>query len=415
MIKDLIFAITMGGVTAWSLIAMKDLLFNAGVKSNQFLTALLIVLTIIAWKILFGPWKPRVRALTLLVFILAVAAEILIGETQHERLAHYLSIVVALIPACVWVALFLEYHVERFSLVALMFLSGVLSTAPILFYDALVRRGVQFQFFVLRVVPENFNRVSHSFVTNQLDPGSGVRITLFSALVSFLLVGLIEEVSKFWVLKTSGRRYFSSIDDVVLLSIIVAIGFAFAENVLNPLYFLSFVKNQLITPTDPAWGSFIGNVLGRSVLTNMVHILSSGVLGYFFGLSVFARPYLEEGHRKGKSHLILHTLHKLLRYPEKDLFRKEVLIIGFVVSIALHGLFNFLVTLPEILPGNPSSLGDLFGLSGHSFLHSISLLLIPSLFYVVGGFWLLSALLLRKENKKERGERLVTDTFVLAQ
>jgi len=50
-----------------------------------------------------------------------------------------------------------------------------------------------------------------------------------------------------------------------------------------------------------------------------------------------------------------------------------------------------------------------------SFLKHFSLILIPSLFYVLGGFWMLSELFYRGENSKEHGQLVVTDTFVKAE
>ena len=76
--------------------------------------------------------------------------------------------------------------------------------------------------------------------------------------------------------------------------------------------------------------------------------------------------------------------------------------------------FNFLVTLPDVLPGNPRTIGDLLGASPTSMWHSVSLLLVPSIFYVIGGFWLLSALLLREENRKRHGRIVTTDAFVMS-
>jgi hypothetical protein len=59
------------------------------------------------------------------------------------------------------------------------------------------------------------------------------------------------------------------------------------------------------------------------------------------------------------------------------------------------------VTLPDVLPGNPRTLGALFGSSPDSPLHYFSLLLFPSLLYVVGGFWFLTGLFMSRENEKE--------------
>ena len=156
----------------------------------------------------------------------------------------------------------------------------------------------------------------------------------------------------------------------------------------------------------------MGNVLGRAILTNMVHILSTGVLAYFYGKMLFAGPILEEEHRAGKIHPIPLVLHKVFRLPEKLVFRRESMILGLLYAVVLHGMFNFLVTLPDILPGNPRTLGDLMGSNPDSPLHYIALLIIPSLFYVVGGFWILSILFYKKQSMKWRGVLVETDQFI---
>jgi RsiW-degrading membrane proteinase PrsW (M82 family) len=323
-----------------------------------------------------------------------------------------LATLVAFIPAVIWCMLFLRDHAQRMSLVILMFFAGMISTAPILFYDAMVRHRVELQFFLFKIVPENFTRSSNAFVSSNLTGITGVKSTIIVTLISFLLVGLIEEVSKFWVLKRSGEKFFHSIDDVLQLAIIVAIGFAFAENVMNPSYFLSFVRQYIISPESPMWGAFMGNVLGRAILTNMVHILSTGVIGYFYGLTIFASPMLEEQHQRGKIHHIAALFHWILRFPEKAVYRKEMILTGLIAAVVLHGMFNFMVTLPDILPGNPRTLGDLFQADPSSPMHFVALLIIPSMFYVVGGFWLLSVLFYRKDCMKERGCLVRMDTFV---
>ena len=110
-----------------------------------------------------------------------------------------------------------------------MFFAGMLSTAPILYYDTLVRSGVEFQFFLFKIVPQNFNYITNTFVAGSLFTQSGLRSVLLSTFIAFVIVGLIEEISKLWVLKKSGNPFFSSIDDVMQLAVILAIGFSFAS------------------------------------------------------------------------------------------------------------------------------------------------------------------------------------------
>lgn len=315
-------------------------------------------------------------------------------------------------PAGVWCFLFLKYHKERMSSVGLLFLAGILSTVPILFYDTLVRRGVEMQFLLFRIKPESFNQTSHTFVSGQLTSGSQTQSVILATLISFFFVGLIEEVSKYWVLSRSGKQLFASIDDVMQLSIIVAIGFAFAENIINPVYFSSFVREYLLHGSAPDVLGFLSNVLGRSVLTNMVHILSTGVMGYFLGLAIFAGPVLAERHARKKSYRLLAFLHRMLRLKEISIFRVQMLVTGLLSAIVLHGLFNFLVTLPEILPGQPRSVAEMIGPSAPLFLDRVPLLLLPALLYVVGGFWLLTTLFLRSENIAERGHLVAKEVLV---
>ncbi|OIO53888.1 hypothetical protein AUJ46_04055 [Candidatus Peregrinibacteria bacterium CG1_02_54_53] len=410
--KEYIFAIVVGTILSFVLIGFERTLLDHTQSIDAFYSALGVVGIALAWRFLFGPWIAHIKATVLGTFIFWLVFHLLWQEAGVERMAHLLAIGVALIPAVIWCTLFLKYHWERMSLVLLMFFSGMLSTAPILFYDALVRRGIELQFLLFRIVPENFTRSSSALVTGTIVEAPEVQTTLLSTLLAFLLVGVIEEGSKFWVLRKSGKAFFRSINDVVELGIIVAIGFAFAENVINPTYFVGFVREYLLAPSSADWSGFTGNVIGRSILTTMVHIVSTGVLGYFLGLAIFAGPTLDEARRHGKTSLLSGIAWTFLRLPEKDVFRRQMIVTGFTIAVVLHGLFNFMVSLPDLLPGNPRTLGELLGFENGSFLDLISLILIPSLFYVLGGFWILSALLFRNENRKEHGHLVVTDTFV---
>jgi len=410
--RDYVFAFLVGSFIVIGLLGWSSVMLQQGARQDPFITSLGIICMIVLWRFLFGPWKPRIKAMVLGTFLLWIAIHVLFKEAPEERFAHVIAAAIALVPALVWCWFFLEYHKQRKSLVLLMFFAGMLSTAPILFYDALVRRGVEFQFFLFRVVPENFNRVSSAFVSGTITDTSSINSTILTMLISFLIVGLIEEISKLWVLKESGKQFFTSIDDVIQLAVIVAIGFAFAENVLNPSYFLSFVREYLIDADTPQWWAFLGNVSGRAILTTMVHIVSSGVMGYFLGLTIFAKSYLADERRKGHVAIVASMFHWFLRLPEKKVFRVQMIVIGLMCATVLHGLFNFMVTLPDLLPGRPETFGELMGLSAGSILHNIPILLLPSFLYIVGGFWVFTALFYRQENMKERGRLVETDTFV---
>jgi len=410
--KNYVFAVMVGSGITFGLLGLGKMMLQVGVRQDPFIMALGIVCVVMLWKFLFGPWLPRVKATVLGTFIFWIGVHIIFKEAPDERMAHLIAAGVALIPAFIWCWFFLEYHKQHFSMVLLMFFAGMLSTAPILFYDNLVRRGVEFQFFLFKIVPENFNRISSTFVSGSFTGVDGIRSTIIAMLISFLIVGLIEETSKMWVLKKSGKDFFSSIDDVIQMAVIVAIGFAFAENVLNPSYFLGFVREYLTEAPQPQWWAFLGNVSGRSILTTMVHLVSSGVVGYFLVLSIYAKSYLEERNKK-KEPLIIATMSYLLfRVPPKKALKFQAILMGLLIATILHGLFNFMVTLPDLLPGNPQTFGDLLRLAPGNPLHFIPILLLPSFLYIVGGFWIFTAIFYRQESMKERGRIVTTDTFV---
>lgn len=407
----LLFACLLGTILSVGLINVASAFLEQNMDINPAAAALAVLLIVLGWKALFGPWDVQTKATMLGTFLFWIILTMLLRDDPEDRLVRVVAALVALVPAGVWCMLFLKYHRERASSVFLMFFAGMLSTVPILFYDALVRRGIELEFFLLRITPQSFNRASTTFFNGQIAEG-GVRTALLASLLSFLIVGLIEETSKYWVLRKSGERVFTSIDDVVQLSIIVAIGFAFAENIVNPVYFTGFVREYLLHPTSRDIFGFLTNVLGRSVLTTMVHVVSTGVLGYFLGRAIFADPLLMEQHRRGRVHRMLHAIRALLRLPEAKVFRTEMITTGLVSAILLHGAFNFLVTLPDLLPAHPRTIAELLGLGASSPFHVIPILLLPSLFYVVGGFWLLTELVMRRENSEEHGHPLVQQVFV---
>lgn len=407
------YAFVLGTLVTWILIAFKRAFFETGVGEDPFLMALGMTCVVIGWKFLFGPWSASIKATVLGTFIFWASYAMLRYETRTEIFATAIACVLALIPVVIWCQLFLGYHRERRSVVLLAFFAGMLSTAPILFYAEIMRRGIELNFFVFKIVPLNYGSTSQQFINESVFAGtSGVTTTVLVTLVTYLWVGIIEEVSKFWVLRHSSRDFFRSIDDTLQLAIMVALGFAFAENLVNPTYFVGFVKQYLLQPASPMWGPLISGVFGRAILTTMVHVVSTGVLGYFFGLAFYATPLLHEQFKSGKGHPFMMLLHRMLEIKTEAVFARTQIILGLFFSIVLHGIFDFIVSLPEVLPGHPASVGAILSLPPSSFLHGVGITLLPSLVYVVGGFWLLAYLFEKKEDLKEYGAIVESQSFV---
>jgi len=407
----MLFSFVTGSAVSLIILRFVAAMAEGGTEQNPFIIALAIILIIGLWKFLFGPWDSRVKAEVFGTFIFWIAVHILTGHTTQEIFATLLAALIAAIPAAIWCIFFLRYHWKRLSVVLLTFFAGMLSTAPILFYDYVVRQGFELHFFLFRITPASFMQSSRTFVSESLTGQTGViSASVAVTVVSFALVGIIEEWSKHWVTKKSDPAYFSSVNDVMQLSIIAAIGFAFAENIVNPNYFLAFVTRYLVQPIHPDWSMFLGSIFGRSIITNMVHITSSGVLGYFYGLAFFAKPALEDDRAHGKKHRLVVFLSQLTGVSRIELYRHAAMAQGLTIAMALHSAFDIAVSLPETLSGNPHTIGELLHYAGP--LSGMSLVLLPALFYVFGGFVLLGYLFRKKADVKEFGYRLHQEVFV---
>ncbi|MSR87259.1 PrsW family intramembrane metalloprotease [Candidatus Peribacteria bacterium] len=392
-----------GTILAFGLITASQVIMSPDVPKHGQGIALGVFLLFIAWRFLFGSWDSQTKATVLGMFTFWIFFHMLSLESPTDRMAHLIAIGTACVPAVVWAFLFLPYHREKLSIVLCMMFAGMLATLPILFYDTLVRGGVEMHFFLFRIVPESFSSSARTFVMGNWPGIPPLQSSLISMMLSFLLVGVIEEGCKLWVLLRAGRQYITSIDDAIQMAVLVAIGFAFAENVTNSGYFVSFAREFLVNPETRNWSAFLGNVAGRSILTSMVHIVSTGLMGYYVGLALFAGPLLKEQQAGGIRYAVLEWCHDIFAIPKRDLYRRLKIITGYAIAIFLHAMSNFLVSLPDALPGNPHSVGDLLHSSPGSPLHMIALLLPPTLLYVVGGFTLLTFLFGKKENMKELG------------
>ena len=184
-------------------------------------------------------------------------------------------------------------------------------------------------------------------------------------LVTFLIVGVIEEVAKFLAVKTTAHGKIHSIDDAIEFSVSAALGFAFIENII---YFYNIVSLRGVE-------NILYPFIFRSLFSTFAHVMFSGIFGYYYGLAYFAKPIMGDPHQQedGRSSE---------RWPpyfifKKDVsFREEKMMQGLLTAISLHALFNIFLEM------------------------NWTFLLIP---YLTGGFILLSYLLEKKEDNKVYG------------
>lgn len=270
---------------------------------------------------------------------------------------------IAIIPALIWLYLFLKKHHENKWLILLTFIGGMLAARLILIYQGYWDQTINLIFF--KVDPVNFkDNIKGLFSTRPV-------LALF---LSFIGVGVIEEYLKFWVMRFINHRFFKSIDDVIELAIISALGFAFFENIIY------FTRHWDSLST----GNFFIFASVRVTIVAMVHMLCSGILGYYYGLAHFASPMLKIHHIKKKHHPILSFLKRLIHIRRSEVFRDEMVVIGVLLSMGIHGLYDFLLSINVTLLGIP--------------------LVLPIMFiYFFGGYWYLNTLLEKKDLQLKLG------------
>jgi RsiW-degrading membrane proteinase PrsW (M82 family) len=196
-------------------------------------------------------------------------------------------------PALLWLWFWLREdskHPEPRKLIALAFLAGMVAVAIVIPIEQWARSMIE---------------TKDTYLFN------GLEVT--AETLTFVAWAAIEELTKFFMalITVLRRREDDEPIDPIIYMVVVALGFAGAENALFLLSPLSGVTvSQIIITGDY-----------RFVGATLLHILASAVIGAAMALSFY----------KSKSKKI------------------RAITIGVILSVLLHGLFNFLImnTAPQ--------------------------------------------------------------------
>lgn len=132
--------------------------------------------------------------------------------------------------------------------------------------------------------------------------------------VSIFVPPITEEFFKCAAVKKAGMqsKHFNQIIDGMIYAIAAALGFAFMENYI---YFMEFLQKG----ADVLAGGFILRFLASTLL----HTLATGTFGYYMAKAKFSAPR-----------------------PNENSFlnsKRKYLITGFILAVAIHLIFNFLL------------------------------------------------------------------------
>ncbi|MEI7510758.1 MAG: PrsW family glutamic-type intramembrane protease [Candidatus Peregrinibacteria bacterium] len=279
-------------------------------------------------------------------------------------------ILLALIPAVAWLWIFLGKHPEKKGPVSLAFFFGMLSAALVLAYQA--SWGDSFNFVYIKVESVNFQENVKGIVQH----------SLLASFCIFLSVGFMEEVAKHYAVVQADKNIFESVDDVIELSIVSALGFAFLENI--GYFFMLVVHGQ----GDQLFATF----LMRSIFVVFIHVLCSGIYGAFYGMGFFAKPYMSRKIQMGKTFYIAEFFHRIFHFRKAAVFHERMMIEGVVIASVLHGIYDFLLETNMTIFGKPL------------FMYGLPI-------YLVGGYWYLSSVLEKKENHERFGHLVVKEEY----
>lgn len=288
-------------------------------------------------------------------------------------------VILALIPSLAWITIFYRKHHEKKAIIALNFVLGMLSAAIVLAYQYFWGQKLNLGFFMLE--PLNFQKNIQEHFAHPL----------FSMFLIYLSIGFMEEFSKHWVMKKADKKFFRSVDDVIELAIVVALGFAFLENI-------GYFFRQIIVANGQ---SIFGIFIIRSTLIVFIHVLCSGIYGYFWGIGYFAKPIMKDEKREGKRFFIPEILHRLFHFKRSRVFHDEMVSLGLIISVLAHGVYDFAVAME-------ASVGELLGIAFLNDLHTYHIIAPAMLIF---GFYGLSRLLENKEDQKIFGRRVVVEKF----
>jgi len=267
------------------------------------------------------------------------------------------SIFLALVPAMIWGYIYYKKNPESRGTSTIIFFVGALAVFPILIYKFL------WQFFPWM----NAFRFA-DYYREDIIGFSNVIVLPLSVIITFMIVGLIEELMKMASVTAVEDDEIKDIDDSIEFFIIAALGFSFTENIL---YFYN------IWVTQGAYNLLLP-FLFRSSFSTFAHLLFSGILGYYYGIAHFAKPILQEEIIATRKHWT-RALHKITNIRSEKLFYQEKIFEGLLISIGLHALFNIFLEM------------------------NLTFMIVP---FLVGGYITLNYLFAKKENHKNYAKLL---------
>lgn len=243
--------------------------------------------------------------------------------TTEEIIRILLAATLAAVPAIIWGYIFYKKQVGKKSMIASTFAVGALFVTPLLIYKYLWQ---YFPWLDAFQYTDSYKDDLIGFSTFGMIP--------MNVILTFMIVGVIEEITKLWAVKATDKKQICSIDDAIEMCIMAALGFSFAENIV---YFYNIIE---VRGAENIFYPFIF----RSLFSTFAHIMFSGILGYYYGVALFSGDVLKDKHYE-KKWRITRIFAKVLHLKKSLLFHDEKLAQGLLIAIVLHAIFNIMLEM----------------------------------------------------------------------
>lgn len=168
-------------------------------------------------------------------------------------------------------------------------------------------------FFLLLII----DIVLRTFTPFQIPPG---------LLGTTFILAILEEFSKHLVVRLFDDHKIKSVANAIELSIIVALSFAFFENI--------------IYLTNSPGESLTSIAIGRSIISMFGHIVFSAIFGYYYGISKFSTEVHHIESVESHAPALPQWLYKIFRFKTANSYKAQKIFEGLVFAGLIHALFN---------------------------------------------------------------------------
>lgn len=171
------------------------------------------------------------------------------------------------------------------------------------------------------------------FIITEIIFNFTVRVDFIISLAgSVIIFAVLEEYFKYIINPFLAYKKLTSIGSAVVNALYVGLAFAFIENIL----FFFYSKGSSDFMTVYAY---------RSVFTTLLHVCASGLLGYFYGMSLFSKSIVANYEIERSQYNSFLWLRKLLGMKKHSIFQSASVTQGFFIVAFIHAGFNLLLLL----------------------------------------------------------------------